>query len=427
MPAAIAKGMTLARAHEPGGGFDSMREAYDEEGVDGYYSAHGAEYRNPHETILLDAIGLGLTTLEDAGIIDASSAPLRVLDFGCGSGEAHLAVNLWTSQCDQRMEATVTASDPYTYAAYESRMGARCERWSFEDVAAGCLDEAGAFDVCISAFCLHLIDKSYMQTTLTALARACNVLVLASPHKRPHITSQHGWEEATEQILTNRIHIRCFISLERPRPEPAAVAAAAERAAAAKAVAAAAAAAAASEASTEASTLGGVGSPEMDAEREDAAAAAIEAEEMEAAMAEIAAEVEAMNLASLRAALEARGLDASGKKQALAERLRAARVSSQVYGADEAEDDEEEETAEDGADEEGGSRRRRAGKKKPSRNGAGAPDIDASGPAACGAGAADKAYVAPLSRKEKEKRRKEEKKRREKEERREAGQQAELM
>ena len=56
-------------------------------------------------------------------------------------------------------------------------MGAPCQRWSFEDVAGGCMDDVEPFDVCVAAFCLHLIDKTYMQTTLVALARACSVLV----------------------------------------------------------------------------------------------------------------------------------------------------------------------------------------------------------------------------------------------------------
>ena len=341
----VPKGMTLSRAHDAAGGFDSLREAYEEVGVDGYYADHGAAYRNPHEPILIEALCLAFSKMEEAGLIDASTRPLRVLDYACGSGEGHIAINNWVDGRSERLAASVTAADPYTYASYEKRMGYPCQRWSFEDISGGVLQEHPPFDVVVGAFCLHLIDKSFLRTTLTALARACDVLVVASPHKRPHIDADHGWEEATSELLHHRIHIRCFTSLQRPRPDAVVMAAAAARAAAAMHRAA-------EEAAATAVTQGlypplnvtqrgqplnvtqrGHSEKAGDDEEEqgaavDTAVAAAEDEEIEAALAEITAEIEVLNLGALRAALAERGLDTTGKKAQLAERLREARVKA---------------------------------------------------------------------------------------------------
>jgi hypothetical protein len=148
----VQKGMTLSRAHDAAGGFDSLREAYEEVGVDGYYADHGAAYRNPHEPILIEALCLAFSKLEEAGLIDASTRPLRVLDYACGSGEGHLAILNWVDGRSERLAASVTAADPYTYMSYEKRMGYPCQRWSFEDISGGVLEEHPPFDVVVGAF-----------------------------------------------------------------------------------------------------------------------------------------------------------------------------------------------------------------------------------------------------------------------------------
>lgn len=289
-------------------------------------------------------------------------------------------------------------------------MGGQCERWSFEDVAAGAMEHAH-FDIVIAAFALHLIPSSYLKVVMTALARSCDYLVLASPHKRPKIDHNFAWELVGPEVLHHRIHVRCFTSLgglERPleTPDVATVAAARARAAAAKAWAAA---AAELEAVNTAKAVEAEEAEEaaMGAMRE---AAVREAELAEASIAEITAEVEVMNLASLRAALEGLGLDAHGKKQILAERLTAARIKSEVEG-------EIEDGSEDASEEQPPEplnvapllkRKQKKGKKSA---GGGMPQEQHPEDGDVEADMVADAYVPPLSRKEKEKRRKEEKKR----------------
>jgi SAM-dependent methyltransferase len=328
---------SAATAHDTSGGFGSMREAYETVGAAGYYDSHGSDYRNPHEKVLLEALALGLSGLEERGLLDASSRPLRVLDLACGSGEASIAVQRWTAARPDRQAPSLAACDPYTHAAFAQRMGTGCERWSFEDVAAGVLDEHPPFDLVLAAFALHLIDKSYFQPTMSALARAAGLLVVATPHKRPHIASADGWEELPPETVHERVRVRAYASLQRAQPEPDEVQRAAERAAAAQAAAESAAAAAFGSGESGGSSSG-------DSEGGD-----VSGVDEDALIEELMEEISAMNVGQLRAELGERGLAKGGKKGELAERLLEARVAEMRAGGGE----EEEEGEGEGGEEEG--------------------------------------------------------------------------
>ena len=64
-------------------------------------------------------------------------------------------------------------------------MGRAAYRWSFEDVAGGVLDERPPYDLIVASFALHLVEASYLYTTLSALARSSRALIILTPHKRP--------------------------------------------------------------------------------------------------------------------------------------------------------------------------------------------------------------------------------------------------
>ena len=325
-----------------GGGFDSVREAYDALGPDAYYQTHGSDYRNPHELVLTEALTRALAALEGIGLIDAERE-WRVFDYACGSGEGTQAVLQWARDPDYcRQPPQLTAADPYTFAAFERRMQLPCERWSFEDVAAGVLEDVQPFDVCLATFCLHLVKDSYLHTTLAALARACNVLVVATPHKRPHITPAMGWEEALPETVHERVRIRIYRSTHRlPRDcadLTAAATAAAARAAAAReqaTVPAAARTAAATTFAAAASDTSTAEAPAPVAPPRMPARACVDVEDL-------TEEIATMNLGALRKALTERGLGSTGKRAELASRLLEARVKEEEEEGEE-EDEEGEE------------------------------------------------------------------------------------
>ena len=71
----------------------------------------------------------------------------RVLDLACGSGESTLAIEWWFKRVG--LTGTVEAADPYTYQAFEDRVGRPAERFSFADVEVGHNNkERPQFDFC---------------------------------------------------------------------------------------------------------------------------------------------------------------------------------------------------------------------------------------------------------------------------------------
>lgn len=187
-------------------GHASVRAAYGELGPGGFYEACGSDYRNPHYEELFEALQLGLSAWAGEGLLPA---PRRALDLACGSGEASAALLAWAQGRAQSLQ--VDAADPFTREAYSRRMGREAEAWSFEDVAQGVLEGLETYDLVLCSFCLHLLEKSWLSVTLSALARAAHLLLVATPHKRPVIEPYMGWEQIGE-VLHARVRVRLYRS-----------------------------------------------------------------------------------------------------------------------------------------------------------------------------------------------------------------------
>ena len=153
---------------------EAVRPGYEQWGVDGYYSLHGADYENPHESQVAAALA---RTVEQGWLRTGE----RVLDLCCGSGEVTRQLPL----CD------VTGLDPYTGDAYYARTGKRALELDFRAVAAGRL--TGRFDAVVSSFALHLCPPSLLPALLWQLARVSARLIVMSPHKRPDCEGVSGW------------------------------------------------------------------------------------------------------------------------------------------------------------------------------------------------------------------------------------------
>ena len=170
----------------------SIRPKYDELGVTGFYASSGATYRNPHEAIIRRL--LAQVALE--WDCDLSN----VLDFACGSGEVTLAL--------RELEATVSGIDPFTGAAYLERTGLTAEALGFDDICAGAL-EGRRYSLIACSFALHLADLSKLPVLVHQLARVSPTLLVLTPHKRPALKLEWGWELAQETML-ERVRARLY-------------------------------------------------------------------------------------------------------------------------------------------------------------------------------------------------------------------------
>jgi SAM-dependent methyltransferase len=173
----------------------SIRSEYQSRGVRGFYAEAGADYRNPHEPQLRRCIEAAVRTWRpDLG---------RVLDLAAGSGEATLALR-------ELGAARVEGVDPYTAAAYLARTAQPAECLTFEDVAAGAL--AGRrYSLVVCSFALHLCEPSRLPAVAQQLSLVGEALLILTPHKRPLIKAQWGWQLLGERVV-ERVRARSYRS-----------------------------------------------------------------------------------------------------------------------------------------------------------------------------------------------------------------------
>jgi hypothetical protein len=172
---------------------DSIRARYERHGAESFYREHAADYFNPHEAEIRQAI---VMAVQRWGLSLA-----RVLDLAAGSGEATLALR----ECGA---GTIDACDPFLFEQYQRRTGRSCERFSFEDVAAGVL--AGrAYDLIVCSFALHLAAESRLPRICYELSQIAPALLILSPHKRPGISPQWGWN-LVDEFSWARVRCRLY-------------------------------------------------------------------------------------------------------------------------------------------------------------------------------------------------------------------------
>jgi len=186
--------MSRSNSLQPTSWHDSaIRAAYERYGVDGFYQRFGGSYRNPHER----AIRAALRSVVGRWALPAG----RLLDLACGSGEVTLALREWGS-------TAIDGIDPYTFQAYAERTGQAAERFTFEQIAAGAL--AGrSYGTIVCSFALHLVALSRLPALATQLSLIGEALLLLTPHKRPQLRAEWGWECADE-LLVERVRARLY-------------------------------------------------------------------------------------------------------------------------------------------------------------------------------------------------------------------------
>ena len=177
----------------------SIRSEYENRGIREFYTSSGALYRNPLEPQIRRCIADAVQTWRP----DLA----HVLDLAAGSGEATLALReLGAGQID--------GIDPYTAEAYRERTGRSAERFTFEDIAAGAL--AGRrYSLIVCSFALHLCEPSRLPLVAQQLGLVGDALLILTPHKRPTVKAEWGWELIGENAV-QRVRARMY------RSEPAA-------------------------------------------------------------------------------------------------------------------------------------------------------------------------------------------------------------
>jgi 2-polyprenyl-3-methyl-5-hydroxy-6-metoxy-1,4-benzoquinol methylase len=180
---------------------DSIRAEYERHGAQQFYERSGGQYRNPHEPAIERVLRAAVTKWSpDSG---------RVLDLACGSGEVTLVMRSLGA-------GTVHGIDPFTADAYRERTGAEAERLTFEEIAAGAL-ASRRYSLIVCSFALHLVEPSRLPTLAYQLSRVAGSLLILTPHKRPVLKPEWGWQMVGE-IVIERVRARYYRSTEPSDP-----------------------------------------------------------------------------------------------------------------------------------------------------------------------------------------------------------------
>lgn len=171
-----------------------MRTGYDVLGPDAYYATHSADYRNPHEKIIVRLLERW------AGEVKPGHES-SVLDLACGSGE----ITTWFLN---QGFANITGIDPFTGPAYLKRTGREALIHDFAAICNGVLTDY-TFNYIFCSFAMHLAEPSRLPVLCMRLAEVSNELIILTPHKRPDIQEHWGWHLEKEWLL-ERVRLRHY-------------------------------------------------------------------------------------------------------------------------------------------------------------------------------------------------------------------------
>ena len=173
----------------------SVREGYEQLGVDGYYKKHGFDYVNPH----FEKIEYLLNLDEVKNRIGTN-----VLDLCCGGGEVTSIL------ATHGKNYNIDGLDPYTAGAYKKNTGKTCIPYTFKDIVQGKLN-GKKYDTIICSFAMHLCELSMLNMLLYQLTNVSDTLIILTPHKRPVIKN---WWKKEKEILYEKVKLRIYSKVQ---------------------------------------------------------------------------------------------------------------------------------------------------------------------------------------------------------------------
>lgn len=171
----------------------SVREGYQELGVEGYYQKNAMTYSNPHREIINNLLNKFLFHEME---LDKDA---RILDLCCGSGEV-------TNYLKERGFNNVVGLDPYTYDLYKNKTNQPCLKMDFKDIANSKLVNE-KFDIIFCSFALHLAEPSMLPMILYNLKQSSDNLVIITPHKKPDIKDFYTLQD---EYYSTKIRLRYY-------------------------------------------------------------------------------------------------------------------------------------------------------------------------------------------------------------------------
>ena len=170
-----------------------IRHEYESRGVAAFYRDRGHAYCNPHEPQIQRSLEMAVREWP----LDLT----RVLDLAAGSGEVTLALRSLGA-------ASIDAIDPFTFEAYQQRAGLPAGRETFGQIADGALS-GRHYTLIVCSFALHLIAPSRLPRVAYQLSCIAKSLLILTPHKRPNLRPEWGWE-VTHEMVAQRVRSRLY-------------------------------------------------------------------------------------------------------------------------------------------------------------------------------------------------------------------------
>lgn len=151
----------------------SVRNGYENLGIEKYYEQNKDTYVNPHKEIVQSLLRYAK---------DNWNLGNNLLDLCCGSGEA----------TEIFKNCNITGSDPYTYNLYMKNTGKSCNTQTFKDIV--CDGLIGNYNTVICSFAMHLCEESMLPILLWQISQKTEKLLILTPHKRPNCDNISGWK-----------------------------------------------------------------------------------------------------------------------------------------------------------------------------------------------------------------------------------------